>query len=987
MANLNTPIFINEGNYANWTDFLKLNMKWKNSYIILHVNIRSIIKNFSQLEYIVSSSQHIIHAIAITEANISENCKKLFELTNYDMYTELRTNKRGGGIILYVHNSAHFYRKTVDTKSFECITGEIVTYQGMKSNLIITYRPPQLNKSTFIRELSQLVQQYQPRSTCVLLGDMNIDLKSCSPAVTDYLNKLSETGLESGINQYTRIEKRGEAISKSCIDHIFVRSSNCSEVYTAVINNALADHLITGCVITSDAADRHNNHQFQFVNKLNNAKVHNELKKTNWNIALAYNNPNDILNFITKKFLQIYDRCTYLTKIKLNKRSTCKWINTKITNMSKKRFELYNIWRKDENNKLKRLLYNKYRNKTNKVIENTRNKYIKNEICINFRNPRKVWDIINRISGRIGKCIDSIIMKHFKTNVKKLTNVFANEFKKNVKNISVQCRTPLLNPKLYCNTPHLTMRLKWADHHTVFNIIKKLNDNKSPGADRIRASDLKYIITEITPLITHLINACIRTSSYPDGLKVGIIRPIHKKGSYTDYNNYRPITILPCIDKIVERYIGTELNKFLNNNKIINANQYGFQRNRSTTQLLTKFTNEVNDYLNERKHVITTFIDFSKAFDCLNYYTLYSKLQQNGIQGPLLQWFQDYHNNRHTVVKIAGARSEPLRTEEGTAQGSIAGPTEYLIYVNDMCNIFSSGSVYQFADDTCLVTSHRDLLEAQNAMQNNFDQLCKWAHDVGLVINSKKTKVVHIRSPYTKEPRAPTIIAHDHHCLHNPNRNCKCEALELVPQHMYLGLIIDNTFNWKPHVDHVCSKLRCILANIAILKYKLPYNILRMLYLSLADSIICYGITSYGRTYKTYLTQIYKLQLTLLKTIVPNTVKINYRDNKKGLFKHCKVINVFNRFCLSLLTEECATLPSLEKKTRPNKLRTLDYLPPYLLPRNNNTYGNRTTHFLLPSILNNLPKNLLQDLTDTRTIISHNKCKKLLKSYYLNLDE
>lgn len=158
-----------------------------------------------------------------------------------------------------------------------------------------------------------------------------------------------------------------------------------------------------------------------------------------------------------------------------------------------------------------------------------------------------------------------------------------------------------------------------------------------------------------------------------------------------------------------------------------------------------------------------------------------------------------------------------------------------------------------------------------------------------------------------------------------------------------------------------------------------------MLYLSLADPIICYGITSYGRTYKTYLMQIYKLQLALLKTIVPNTVKTKYHDDKTGLFKHCRVINVFNRFCLSLLTEECEIIPSLEKKTRPNNLRTLDYLPPYLLPRNINTYGNRTINHLLPSILNNLPKNLIQDLTDT--IISHGKCKKLLKKYYLSLDE
>lgn len=291
------------------------------------------------------------------------------------------------------------------------------------------------------------------------------------------------------------------------------------------------------------------------------------------------------------------------------------------------------------------------------------------------------------------------------------------------------------------------------------DVFKTLDWNGHTGIDLIRMSDIKCINSNITPIITHLINTCISTSLYPDKLKIGTIRPIFKKGSHSDTNNYRPVTILSCIDKIIERYFGDQINSFLRKNMIINDKQYGFQQKRSTSELLHKFTNEVNCHLNDRKHVLAVFIDFSKAFDTLDHKTLYTKLEQNGIQGPLLQWLKDYHTNRFTTVKIADRYSQMIPTEEGTAQGSIVGPTEYLLYVNDMCNIFQQGSVYQFADDTCLVVAESDILQAQKVMQNNFNLLCKWAHDIGLVLNAQKTKMVHIHSPYLKSHVTPYVVA------------------------------------------------------------------------------------------------------------------------------------------------------------------------------------------------------------------------------------
>ena len=313
------------------------------------------------------------------------------------------------------------------------------------------------------------------------------------------------------------------------------------------------------------------------------------------------------------------------------------------------------------------------------------------------------------------------------------------------------------------------------------------------------------------------------------------------------------------------------------------------------------------------------FIDFSKAFDMLQYNKLYDKLSRNGIQGPILELLKNYHTNRLTTVKIQNQFSVQKSTLKGTAQRSIIGPLEYLIYVNDMCNLIKEGSVYQFADDTCLVVANKKFISAQKLLQHNFDQLCKWAHDVGLAINAQKTKIVYIHSSHNKNLSNPCIMAHNHACFHK-KINCNCPTLDVVTEHTYIGLVIHSRFGWSAHVNHVCNKLRSVLGRMSILKYKLPYKTLRLLYLALADSVVNYGLSSYGRTYKTYLMDIHKLQLRLLKTIVPKNIKTKYKDNYEKLFKYCNVMSILEKVKFLMLTE--SNKPELlVEKTRPNYMR------------------------------------------------------------------
>lgn len=947
---------MNEGTFDSWNNYLVSIPADCQSLITLNINIRSMIKNFSHLEYIVSTSNRIIDIITITEANIKDKYKSFFELDNYTMFTNLREHRKGGGIILFIHNRLKFTPYQTKTINFESLMGTIECDNAYKTILCSIYRPPDGCKTSFINELNRTLGKFN-NENIFMTGDINIDLKQQNNYKCTYLNCLSEKGLECGITQYTRVEKKGSKITKSCIDHIFTRCTGSYQVLPAVITVALADHYIIGCTIVYSQSTC-TGRPPAFRKRIDNKQVILQLKQIDWTPTLNYQTPEDILNSIVNNFHTIYQSCTTYVKInEQNKRQNCKWANKEIKKMIQTRDRLLKIWLKT-NDINDRILYNKYRNKTNKYINKTKNNFYYNEICSNFKNSKKVWTIINNLCGNLSNSIDTILLKYFDQNKCDLANRFANEFENNASNISNSCNMPILNSINYEITPSTTMRLKKASEEIVTKIISHINEKKSPGYDGIRASDLKYINKEITPVITHLINSCITTSQYPDKLKIGIIRPIFKKGNHTDYNNYRPITILSCIDKIVERYFGDELNKYLRNQHIINNTQFGFQRGRSTSQLLCQFTNEVNDHLHNRQHVLAVFIDFSKAFDTLQYNTLYKKLSQNGVQGPLLDWFKDYHKNRKTTVKISDTYSNHIFTHQGTAQGSILGPTEYLLYVNDMSNVLEEGSVYQFADDTCLLVSNTCLRKAECALQRSFDQLCRWAHDVGLTINAQKTKAMHIHSAHlrTGSDYEPTITAHLHDCLHsNNNPVCNCPKLEFVKNHMYIGLIIDHKFNWEPHINYICNKLRSILSKLYLLKYKIPYRTLRMLYLALADSIISYGLGSYGRTYKTYIEKIYKLQIRMLKTIVPINIKNKFKDNYTQLFKFCKVLPIEEKIKLSILKEENHHISQIVYKSRPKALRILTSTKKCILPKYRNCFGMRHWRYLLPKTINELP--------------------------------
>ena len=229
-------------------------------------------------------------------------------------------------------------------------------------------------------------------------------------------------------------------------------------------------------------------------------------------------------------------------------------------------------------------------------------------------------------------------------------------------------------------------------------IIKTL-ENKSTGPQSIPIKLLKLIPDSILAPLCRIICMSFSIGKYPDALKICKTIPIHKGGSTTDLNNYRPISLLSIFDKIIEKIMHKKLYNFLGEHNNLFNNQLGFRKNNSTSLALIKITQKIKESIDNKKYGCGIFIDLQKVFDTVNSILL-TKMEHYGVRDIALEWFKSYLNNRKQYVYINGETSQLKDISCGVPQGSVLEPLLFLIYINDLPNISKVLHFFLFADDT-----------------------------------------------------------------------------------------------------------------------------------------------------------------------------------------------------------------------------------------------------------------------------------------------
>lgn len=397
-------------------------------------------------------------------------------------------------------------------------------------------------------------------------------------------------------------------------------------------------------------------------------------------------------------------------------------------------------------------------------------------------------------------------------------------------------------------------------------LISALKVGKSPGVDNISAAVIKNCAGIIAPVLAKILNDSFESGCYPVGLKTARVIPIFKSGSRRAVENYRPISVLPIMNNIVERAIYNRLNDFFDRCNVLYDYQYGFRSKCGTSTALAEIVATLQGNLNNDRCVTGLFMDLSKAFDTVNHEILLSKLEKAGVRGVPHRLFESYLEDRFMVVNVNGKMSRPRKINISVPQGSVLGPLLFLLYINDMGALDLRGKLRLFADDSADFLESSSFTINAEYMMYDLTLLSEYFRVNKLTLNLNKTKFVNFGSARKINQTSKSI-------------EYQSSTIERVDCIKYLGLQIDSRLSWSNHIEHVSTRIAGAIGAISRLHY-LPSKILVNIYFSLVHSHLNYAASIWTAAKAVHVNKLQALQRRAIK----RCYKLEDRFSTENLF-------------------------------------------------------------------------------------------------------
>ena len=811
---------------------------------VAHINVRSIRNKLYSLECELGS----FDVISVSETWLSDDIHS-DSLLLQGFHPPVRQDRAGaayGGVAVYVKSNLIVKpRPDLSVPLLEAVW--IETKLGQDTLLIGTfYRPCDANVHYWdlINQSIQLAGNTPHK--VLILGDFNAD---CSVQPPPHLqNILVTNNLVQLVDKPTRVTEETSTI----IDLILTPSPHLickSDVLAPVCSDHSVPYIILNNHPKPNVRYRRTIYNYS---KLDKPKLESELSNIDWNYHLNQESIDDSAEAFSNIVMSVARVCMPVKEVIIQERDA-PWITPEIKHLIKKKNTIHQL-AKFFNSAWVWALFRKIRNDLTSAIRRRKAEYmteLDNRIsCPDQFGSKEWWRLVKSFISKKGMPVDDIppIVDAGKVHYSHADKATAfNQFFAKQCSIDNDSGTvPPLNQFEESIPPLLITK------DMLMPILKGLDNSKAVGPDLVHNKILTSSANVICEPLVLLFNRSLTEGKFPVTWKCAHVTPIFKKGEKHKCDNYRPISLLSCVGKLLERCVYNHVLEFLQAHSLLTAAQSGFLPKDSTVFQLLSIYDDLCKSLDTRTTTQIIFFDISKAFDKVWHQGLIHKLSATGIRGQLLNWFCDYLHNRVQAVVLKGHTSTYLPLSAGVPQGSVLGPLLFLVYINDIVNDIES-IIKLFADDTSMYLSLENCHVRTLTLNSDLKKISTWAKLWKVKFNQSKTELMTICNrvmPQTMPLEFEDVI------------------LEDTDSHKHLGVTLQNNCKWDLHVQSIISKCRVLISCLRSFKYRLSRKSLEIMYKSFIMPHFDFSDVVWDNCNCTLLDDLEKLHLDALRTIV-----------------------------------------------------------------------------------------------------------------------
>ena len=849
---------------------------------VLQLNVRGLINKQEDLIRLINQGgKNKVNVVLLCETWLRKDTVNKVKIPGYSIVNKIRQGKKGGGVSILIDNQLH-YRERPDltnpnSQNFESLCIELKTNS---SSLIVLsgYRAPNNSEVEFIKEYTELLVKIKKTGRKSIIGlDHNLDLLKCDihKKSQEFLELNIDSNLSPCITKPTRITHQ----TATLIDNVFGSLDLQQKCISNIIIEDISDHLPCLCVFR-DIHSTKKASKKTLSRKLNEKKLEaiaSALDNIDWHDLLNLKKCESQYSILHEQILQCFDKHAPLrpTNSKVEK---CRepWLTTGIIKCIRKQKELYRKSIRVDNlnvttGNVKR--YNEYKTVLQRVKRHCKRAYFQQK-CVDLKNnTKKLWQLINNMvkqSDNKQNLIPAMTINGIKEYD---SNRIANELGHFFAEIGSKLASKTATPKTKINdyigkiqNNEKSLYLYPTNEPEIRKLLRELPNKTSAGHDGISNISLKALGKSLGKPLQIVFNNSLKEGVVPNLMKLADVVPLYKSKAQDVPTNYRPISLLITISKLLEKIVYKRTYGFLEKYHILYKSQYGFRKHRSCEQAICELIGEVIKGKEQGMYTAAIFLDLSKAFDSLDHTILLQKLERYGIRGHTNKWFANYLKDRKLRVKcnteFETVYSDYYSTEFGTPQGSCLGPLLFLLFANDLYLNLDHCKCILFADDTTIYFTHRNKRYLEWCLQEDIKNINDWFKANKLTLNVDKSVCMIFNN--NKKNKASLSITIDG------------STLPVVTTTKFLGIWLDVDLNWQTHLKNLRLKL---LRNIHLLKKTknlLDIATKRCIYYAHIHSHIAYGIIVWGNMLsKCHLNKLQKLQNNCIKEILKRKININ----------------------------------------------------------------------------------------------------------------